>query len=69
MLIAGAALLGAASVIKRKKKEKQKYDSDRKDLFGTHLCNYGKRDENGWRIDCNISCPVFNRCTQRGRYK
>lgn len=69
MLISGAALLGAASVIKGKKKEKHKYNFNRKDLFGTYACPYGKKDEHGFTIGCDLRCHVRNQCTQRGRYK
>lgn len=68
-ILAGAAILGTVFTASGQKKEKSGSSSGRKDLFGTHLCNYGKRDENGWRIGCNISCPVHSQCTQRGHYK
>lgn len=56
----GAALKGSGG---------SKKGTGRRDLFGSHLCNYGHKDENGWTIHCGLQCPVHNQCTQRGRYK
>ena len=61
MIIAGAVIKRIGSTDK---------ETGRRDLFGTNLCNYGHKGENGVRVDCGaLQCPVANQCTQRGRYK
>lgn len=67
-ILTGAALLGAALAAGDKTNKKQT-NSGRKDLFGTYVCPYGKKDENGWTIGCDLRCRVRDQCTQRGRYK
>ena len=67
-LLTGAALLGAA-LAAGEKSSKNKTSSGRKDLFGSYACPYGKKDEHGFTIGCDLRCHVRNQCTQRGRYK
>lgn len=57
----------AGAVLKELSDTKKK--TGRRDLFGSNLCHYGHKDENGWTIHCGLQCPVHNECTQRGKYK
>ena len=34
----------------------------KKDLFGTGACPYGKKDEHGWSIRCDMRCPFNSNC-------
>jgi len=52
---------GIFSEAKRRAEEKAQRKRE-KSLWGTGMCPYGKKDENGWTIHCDISCPLHHEC-------
>lgn len=37
-------------------------NSGRKSLWGTAMCPYGKKGQDGWTIHCNMGCPLWTEC-------
>lgn len=35
---------------------------EKPDLMGSAGCMYNRRDSSGWKVSCNISCPLFWQC-------
>ncbi len=51
--------------ISNNSKPQKSYLSDRQCLWGTGMCPYGKKNEKGWSIGCNIGCPLWTQCGGR----
>lgn len=45
-------------------RKKSSNTNSKKDFMGTSGCMYGKKDESGWTVHCDIRCPLYRKCAR-----
>ena len=60
----GAGLLATSVLLAASKGKGGGGDSGYKDLMGSSGCMYGKKNESGMRVSCNIYCPLYEYCSR-----